>query len=315
MHLKLVYFQEKSQKHEKKQENEGAVARGGLRVEDSPSKEEKSKNGPNGRTHAVAQQLRNFLLTLDLNVTLRDLISFLISAAEMRCQPKWWLVVVGWPLAFAFWFQVIVVLFASRSYEGFGRGSLLFFHFLWIVIICSWFSTVFTPPRKIQLAEKQKHKNYCKKCEFPKPDRAHHCSVCKRCVARMDHHCPVLQTCIHQQNHKFFLLFLLWPLVLAVFTVYHGWSVLSKALVCCWNFCELTGEEHSMASGVSNAVVVGMSVLYLLRYQIPNLLRNMTIIEEARDDDRYDTGSWWKNVRSVMGGGFSSVLPVGNPAL
>jgi palmitoyltransferase len=30
----------------------------------------------------------------------------------------------------------------------------------------------------------------CRKCDGPKPERAHHCSVCKRCVLLMDHHCP-----------------------------------------------------------------------------------------------------------------------------
>lgn len=29
---------------------------------------------------------------------------------------------------------------------------------------------------------------YCKKCNMPKPSRAHHCSVCNKCVLKMDHH-------------------------------------------------------------------------------------------------------------------------------
>ena len=29
----------------------------------------------------------------------------------------------------------------------------------------------------------------CKKCQMPKPPRAHHCSICRRCVLKMDHHC------------------------------------------------------------------------------------------------------------------------------
>lgn len=34
----------------------------------------------------------------------------------------------------------------------------------------------------------------CRKCDGPKPERAHHCSVCKRCVLLMDHHCPCEST-------------------------------------------------------------------------------------------------------------------------
>ena len=49
---------------------------------------------------------------------------------------------------------------------------------------------------------------FCKKCNSPKPDRAHHCSTCKTCVLKMDHHCPWLATCVGFMNYKPFLLFL-----------------------------------------------------------------------------------------------------------
>ncbi|KAJ1929516.1 palmitoyltransferase for Vac8p [Tieghemiomyces parasiticus] len=51
---------------------------------------------------------------------------------------------------------------------------------------------------------------YCRKCDGPKPDRAHHCSVCGACVLKMDHHCPWINNCVGHGNHKAFILFVFW---------------------------------------------------------------------------------------------------------
>jgi palmitoyltransferase len=50
----------------------------------------------------------------------------------------------------------------------------------------------------------------CRKCNGPKPERAHHCSVCNRCVLLMDHHCPWIDACVGLHNQRHFVLFMLW---------------------------------------------------------------------------------------------------------
>ncbi|CAK0878777.1 unnamed protein product [Prorocentrum cordatum] len=44
---------------------------------------------------------------------------------------------------------------------------------------------------------------FCKKCNLPRPERAHHCVICGVCVLRMDHHCPWINNCVGFYNHIF----------------------------------------------------------------------------------------------------------------
>jgi hypothetical protein len=58
---------------------------------------------------------------------------------------------------------------------------------------------------------------YCRKCNLPKPDRAHHCSTCGFCVLKMDHHCPWIGGCVGFKNYKQFILFLLYGCLASIF--------------------------------------------------------------------------------------------------
>jgi len=52
--------------------------------------------------------------------------------------------------------------------------------------------------------------SYCRRCDFPRPLRAHHCSTTGKCILRMDHYCPISGNTIGWNNHKYFLLFCLY---------------------------------------------------------------------------------------------------------
>ncbi|KAF1761635.1 hypothetical protein GCK72_009891 [Caenorhabditis remanei] len=189
-------------------------------------------------------------------------------------RTKWMLANIGWPIAFTFWYQIMVVLYAANG--EITQLALYYFQFLWIIIVCSYFSASFTPPSKCQIEDdKNSTANFCELCNYSKPPRWHHCRRCNQCVHRMDHHCPILQM---------------------IRSVYTG-EILSTT-------------DQLRGTGVSNALMVGFAAIYLLKNQLPNLFRNQTLIEESRETTIYDLGSWQENVKSLMGPWRIAWLPV-----
>ncbi|KAL4750513.1 Palmitoyltransferase pfa3 [Aspergillus terricola var. indicus] len=92
---------------------------------------------------------------------------------------------------------------------------------------------------------------FCKKCQCPKPDRAHHCSTCKRCVLKMDHHCPWLATCVGLRNYKAFLLFL-------IYTSLFCWVDFGVSAI--WIWTEVFNDTRYM-DGILPVNVVLLSIL------------------------------------------------------
>ncbi|KAI9893439.1 MAG: Palmitoyltransferase [Vezdaea aestivalis] len=79
--------------------------------------------------------------------------------------------------------------------------------------------------------ELESKKRWCKKCEGPKPERAHHCKVCKRCVPKMDHHCPWTGNCVSYSTLPHFVRFLGFAVASMVVLGAFVWT----RLVAIWN--------------------------------------------------------------------------------
>lgn len=119
---------------------------------------------------------------------------------------------------------------------------------------------------------------FCKKCQQPKPDRAHHCSTCKRCVLKMDHHCPWLATCVGLYNYKAFLLFL-------IYTSLFCW--VDFAVAAGWAWTELFSETSDMEAVMPVNVIllailggiIGLVLTGFTIWHISLAVRGMTTIE------------------------------------
>jgi palmitoyltransferase ZDHHC13/17 len=59
--------------------------------------------------------------------------------------------------------------------------------------------------------------NFCSACIIRKPIRSKHCPECKCCISKFDHHCPWVDNCIGDKNLKYFIGFLFWTSLSAIF--------------------------------------------------------------------------------------------------
>ncbi|KZO98845.1 zf-DHHC-domain-containing protein [Calocera viscosa TUFC12733] len=73
------------------------------------------------------------------------------------------------------------------------------------------------PSRKPNHPVLNPDRRYCYKCEVVKPYRSHHCSTCATDVLMFDHHCLWIGQCVGARNRKFFVNFLEWGVLLAIY--------------------------------------------------------------------------------------------------
>ncbi|EGR48233.1 uncharacterized protein TRIREDRAFT_62168 [Trichoderma reesei QM6a] len=86
-----------------------------------------------------------------------------------------------------------------------------------VLLLCLWISyfraVTVDPGRYVfddQVLDASDSSRWCKKCQAPKPPRAHHCRHCRRCIPKMDHHCPWTHNCVSMTTFPHFLRFLVY---------------------------------------------------------------------------------------------------------
>ncbi|RFU77810.1 palmitoyltransferase pfa4 [Trichoderma arundinaceum] len=97
------------------------------------------------------------------------------------------------------------------------------------LLLCLWytyFKAVTVDPGRYIFEDLviEADKRWCKKCQAPKPPRAHHCRHCNRCIPKMDHHCPWTSNCVSMTTFPHFLRFLLYANVSLWMLSYFIWQ-------------------------------------------------------------------------------------------
>ncbi|KAJ5736982.1 Zinc finger DHHC-type palmitoyltransferase [Penicillium malachiteum] len=230
-------------------------------------------------------------------------------AWALRCERYCCAIAGCFPLAFVYglttwavWVEASLGLKGSEN-TWIGLPSSCLGIFLWIALNSSYTVAVFTDPGSplttrrgndrhnysaLPVTEYPEFTSYtvsstggsrfCKKCQCPKPDRAHHCSTCKRCVLKMDHHCPWLATCVGLHNYKAFLLFLIYTSLFCwvCFAVAGTWTwqeVLNDS-VYMDNFLPVNVVLLAILGGIIGLVLSGFTA-----WHISLAVRGVTTIE------------------------------------
>lgn len=98
-----------------------------------------------------------------------------------------------------------------------------------VLLVCLWvsyFRAVTVGPGRYIFPDQviEADGRWCKKCQAPKPPRAHHCRHCQRCIPKMDHHCPWTKNCVSMTTFPHFLRFLVYANVSLWTLSYFFWQ-------------------------------------------------------------------------------------------
>ncbi|KAK0731375.1 DHHC palmitoyltransferase-domain-containing protein [Lasiosphaeris hirsuta] len=128
---------------------------------------------------------------------------------------------------------------------------------------------------------------WCKKCQAPKPPRAHHCRHCGRCIPKMDHHCPWTGNCVSMQTFPYFFRFLLYT----NFALWMLGVLVFQRLANIWSERHLPAYlgptlPHLIALTMVSLVCAGtsMALLVLLVTTARGWVLNSTMIEDWEVD-------------------------------
>lgn len=186
-----------------------------------------------------------------------------------------------------------------------------------MTIICH-LKSMFTFPGTVSkeyINNNQNNSNICKKCNIPRPERAHHCKICKFCILKFDHHCPWIANCVGINNQKNFVQFLFFATFgdLIAFL-----SFLPKLISLNLNI-KIKGKLTTIeilyqmsdkllllvASLLSISMVI--SIGFLLYVQLKFILNNITSIEIKNiepEEGKYFDENKFNSFKIVMGESF-----------
>lgn len=155
------------------------------------------------------------------------------------------------------------------------------------------FSDIYTdnPEAKLECDERDNW-TVCTGCETYRPPKAHHCRICKRCVRRMDHHCPWINNCVGERNQKYFIQFLVYVGILAVYAL--GLVITSWIVQCSRCSNDIAVKQSRILHCVIlvlESTLFGIFVIAILVDQFQGILGEENTVERMQSNHHYKRNS------------------------
>ncbi|KAG0188102.1 hypothetical protein DFQ28_005374 [Apophysomyces sp. BC1034] len=159
----------------------------------------------------------------------------------------------------------------------------------------------------LDMEEYDEYPKTCKKCHLPKPERAHHCSVCNACVLRFDHHCPWVHNCVGHFNHRYFVLFMTYMVLSALYFILFGWRPFIVSLDFMNSEWPYYFPRPMMAFSIILAICMGIALGALCVWHYYLILTAQTTVEFY--NNYYERGVCRSQGESMVYGVLSSAHP------
>jgi palmitoyltransferase len=172
-----------------------------------------------------------------------------------------------------------------------------------------------TTINSIQLQIKQLPEwRYCAACEQYAPPRAYHCHTCDKCILKRHNHCLFLGKCVGHNNLRFYIVFILYVFLGAVYSTYLNWAHFVRMYgelslksffitimpMFAWAFGMVTTAEFFFTFINTIALIVSLIMLIYFFINLRMVLNGQTWNESAKNVRTYALG-WRHNLVEALG--------------
>jgi palmitoyltransferase len=162
---------------------------------------------------------------------------------------------------------------------------------------------------------------YCSHCEQYAPPRSYHCYACDKCILKRHNHCLFLGKCVGYKNYRFYLLFILYVWLGAVYSTLLNWAhfvgvynelsfksvMITMMPMFAWAFGMVSAVQFFFTFINFIAMIMSFLMFFYFLINLRMVLNGQTWNESAKRIKVYKLG-WKENLLEVLGSNWLSAV-------